>query len=175
MSTILRVINVNEIKSIVKELCIIACTDIDPDLKEAFLKSRDSEESPVGKAVLEQLLKNADIAQSESIPICQDTGFTVIFMEIGQDVTFTGGYLYDAVEEGVRTAYVEGYLRRSIVKNPLTMLESTGDNTPPVIHTDIIPGDSMKITVLPKGGESENMSRIRMMKPADGLEGVKIL
>lgn len=169
----MRFIDVNEVTSIVKELCIKACMDINEDLKEAFISYRDKEESPVGKAVFEQLIKNAEIARTESIPICQDTGFTVIFIEIGQDVAFTGGSLNEAIEEGVRTAYTEGYLRKSIIRNPLTAPENTKDNTPPIIHAEIVPGDRVKIAVLPKGGGSENMSRIKMMKPADGADGVK--
>lgn len=169
----MRSINVTEISNVVKELCIKACMEINEDLKEAFIKYRDREESEVGKAVFEQLLRNAEIAENESIPICQDTGFSVIFMEVGQDVTFTGGNMNSAIEEGVRAAYMEGYLRKSIVKNPLTAPENTKDNTPPIVHTKIVPGDRVKITVLPKGGGSENMSRIKMMKPADGVEGVK--
>ncbi len=169
----MRSINVKEISNVVKELFIKACMEINEDLKEAFIKYRDREESEVGKAVFEQLLRNAEIAENESIPICQDTGFSVIFMEVGQDVTFTGGNMNSAIEEGVRAAYIEGYLRKSIVKNPLTAPENTKDNTPPIVHTEIVPGDRVKITVLPKGGGSENMSRIKMMKPADGVEGVK--
>lgn len=169
----MRSINVKEISNVVKELFIKACMEINEDLKEAFIKYRDREESEVGKAVFEQLLRNAEIAENESIPICQDTGFSVIFMEVGQDVTFTGGNMNNAIEEGVRAAYIEGYLRKSIVKNPLTAPENTKDNTPPIVHTEIVPGDRVKITVLPKGGGSENMSRIKMMKPADGVEGVK--
>ena len=169
----MRSINVKEISNVVKELCIKACMEINEDLKEAFIKYRDREESEVGKAVFEQLLRNAEIAENESIPICQDTGFSVIFMEVGQDVTFTGGNMNSAIEEGVRAAYIEGYLRKSIVKNPLTAPENTKDNTPPIVHTEIVPGGRVKITVLTKGGGSENMSRIKMMKPADGVEGVK--
>ena len=169
----MRVIDVNEIQSIVKELFIRACTDINDDIMDSFVKSREREESPVGRAVFDQLIQNAEIAQKESIPICQDTGFSVIFLEIGQEVAFTGGLLRNALEEGVREAYTEGYLRKSIVKNPLTSPENTKDNTPPIIHTDIVSGDRVKVTVLPKGGGSENMSRIKMMKPADGVEGLK--
>jgi len=169
----MRFIDVNEIQNVVKDLFIKACTDINDDIMNSFFRCRDQEESPVGKAVFDQLIKNAEIAQRESIPICQDTGFSVIFMEIGQEVAFTGGSLRDALEEGVREAYTEGYLRKSIVKDPLTSPENTKDNTPPIIHTDIVSGDRVKVTVLPKGGGSENMSRVRMMKPADGVEGVK--
>ena len=169
----MRFIDVIEIQGIVKDLFIKACTDINDDIMGSFIKSRESEESPVGRAVFDQLIQNAEIAQKEAIPICQDTGFSVIFLEIGQEVAFTGGLLRNALEEGVREAYTEGYLRKSIVKNPLTSPENTKDNTPPIIHTDIVSGDRVKVTVLPKGGGSENMSRIKMMKPADGVEGVK--
>lgn len=169
----MRSVNVNEVKNIIKDMCIKACTKLNDDTKKALEDALDKEESAVGKTVLEQLLKNAEIAENESIPICQDTGFTVVYIEAGQDVMFTGGYLNDAINEGVRAAYTEGYLRKSIVKNPLTAPENTKDNTPAIIHTAIVPGDKVKITVLPKGGGAENVSRIKMLKPADGVEGVK--
>ncbi|MHC4396758.1 MAG: fumarate hydratase [Planctomycetota bacterium] len=169
----MRSINVNEVKNIVKTLCLDACTKLNEDMKKAIENALNTEESPAGKAVLNQLLENAEIAQTESLPLCQDTGFTVIYIEIGQDVSFTGGYLNDAITEAVAEAYTDEYLRKSIVKNPVTDPENTGDNTPPIIHTDIVPGDKVKITVLPKGGGSENVSRIKMLKPADGIEGVR--
>ena len=169
----MRSINVNEIKSIVKTLCLDACTKLNDDMKEALKKAAETEESPAGEAVLQQLLENARIAQTESIPLCQDTGFTVLYIEIGQEVSFTGGYLNDAITRAVAEAYTDGYLRKSIVKNPLTDPVNTRDNTPPIIHTDIVPGDRVKITVLPKGGGAENVSRIKMLKPADGIDGVK--
>lgn len=168
-----RNIDLKEVKKEVKSLSISACTDLNRDVEESFKRAMEKEESPVGRAIFEQLLKNADIARQQSIPICQDTGFTVVFLEIGQDVSFSGGYLGDAISEGVSEAYKEGYLRKSIVKNAYTNPENTGDNTPPIVHTRIVPGDRVKITVLPKGGGSENMSRIKMMKPADGMEGVR--
>lgn len=168
-----RNIDLKEVKKAVKSLSISACTDLNRDVEESFKRAMEKEESPVGRAIFEQLLKNADIARQQSIPICQDTGFTVVFLEIGQDVSFSGGYLGDAISEGVSEAYKEGYLRKSIVKNAYTNPENTGDNTPPIVHTRIVPGDRVKITVLPKGGGSENMSRIKMMKPADGMEGVR--
>ena len=168
-----RNIDLKEVKKAVKSLSISACTDLNRDVEESFKRAMEKEESPVGRAIFEQLLKNADIARQQSIPICQDTGFTVVFLEIGQDVSFSGGYLGDAISEGVSEAYKEGYLRKSIVKNAYTNPENTGDNTPPIVHTRIVPGDMVKITVLPKGGGSENMSRIKMMKPADGMEGVR--
>ncbi|HUT64839.1 MAG TPA: fumarate hydratase [Spirochaetota bacterium] len=168
-----RTVDLQEVKKAVKSLSISACTDLNRDVEESFKRAIEKEESPVGRAIFEQLLKNADIARQQSIPICQDTGFTVVFLEIGQDVSFSGGYLGDAISEGVSEAYKEGYLRKSIVKNAYTNPENTGDNTPPIVHTRIVPGDRVKITVLPKGGGSENMSRIKMMKPADGMEGVR--
>jgi fumarate hydratase subunit alpha len=168
-----RIIDLKEVKKAVKSLSITACTDLNRDVEEAFVRAMEKEESPVGRAIFEQLLKNADIARRQSIPICQDTGFTVVFLEIGQDVSFRGGYLEDMISEGVSEAYKEGYLRKSIIKNAYTAPENTGDNTPPIIHTRIVPGDRVKITLLPKGGGAENMSRIKMMKPADGMEGVR--
>ena len=135
-------------------------------------KAVETEKSQLGKKILNQLQENLQIADKEMIPICQDTGMAVIFLEIGQDVHFTGGYLEDAVNEGVRQGYTEGYLRKSVVKDPL-IRENTKDNTPAVIHTKIVPGDQVHITVAPKGFGSENMSRTFMLKPADGIEGVK--
>lgn len=169
----MRSLNVKEIKSIVKDLCIKSCTELNEDIIKAIKDSIRKEESDVGKAVLKQLLKNAEIAKDEGIPICQDTGFTVVFMEIGEDVQFTGGSLKEAVAQGVRAGYTEGYLRKSIIKNPITAPENTKDNTPPILHLDMVSGNKVKIIVFPKGGGAENMSRIKMMKPADGLEGVK--
>ncbi|RKX79535.1 MAG: fumarate hydratase, partial [Spirochaetes bacterium] len=154
-------------------LCIKACTELGKDVFDSLKKSLEVEESPTGKAVLEQLIRNAEIGRDEAIPICQDTGFTVVFLEVGQDVYFTGGNLEEAINEGVRSGYTEGYLRKSIVRKPLLHPENTKDNTPAIIHTHIVPGDRVRITIFPKGGGSENMSRIKMMKPADGVEGVK--
>jgi fumarate hydratase subunit alpha len=168
-----RIVDVNNVKSVVKDLCIRACTELNDDLEEAFKRLKQEEESPVGKAVFDQLLSNAEIARQKSIPMCQDTGFTVVFLEVGQEVSFSGGYINDAVDDGVGEAYREGYLRKSIVKNAYTNPVNTGDNTPSIVHTEIVPGDRVKVTVLPKGGGSENMSRIKMMKPADGLEGIR--
>jgi fumarate hydratase subunit alpha len=172
-SSKMRSINVSEIQSIVKTLCLDSCTKLNDDVKEALKKAAETEESPAGRAVLQQLLENARIAQAESVPLCQDTGFTVIYIEIGQEVSFIGGSLKDAITQAVAEAYTDGYLRKSIVKNPLTDPANSGDNTPPIIHTDIVPGDRVKITVLPKGGGSENTSRIKMLKPADGIDGVR--
>ncbi len=170
----MREIDVHEISATIRSLFIDACTNINEDLMQAFIECRDHrEESPLGIAIFDQLIRNAEIAKKESIPICQDTGFAVVFMEIGQEVAFVGGSLKDAIEEGVRAAYREGYLRKSIVRNPLNAPENTEDNTPPIVHTEIVPGERVKITVLPKGGGSENMSAVMMMKPAEGVEGVK--
>jgi len=169
----MRKVKVEKITETIKDLFIKACLELSDDVVEAFKKGLEKEESEVGKAVFQQLLKNAEIARKEAIPICQDTGFSVIYMDIGQEVAFTGGSLKDAINEGVRQAYVEGYLRKSIIKNPLTQPTNTKDNTPAIIHYDIVPGDKIKISVLPKGGGSENVSKIKMMTPADGVKGVK--
>ena len=168
----MREINVKEITSNIKEMCISANHFLSPDMKEAFLNAVRTEESPLGKQVLDQLNENLDIAGKDMIPICQDTGMAVIFMNIGQDVHFTGGNLTDAINEGVRQGYVEGYLRKSVVDDPI-IRNNTNDNTPAIIHYNIVPGDLVDITVAPKGFGSENMSRVFMLKPADGIEGVK--
>lgn len=141
-------------------------------MQNAFEAALNTEISLTGKDILKQLLENARIARENAVPMCQDTGFAVVYLELGQDVNITGGFLYDAVNQGVRKGYTEGYLRKSIVNHPLQRI-NTGDNTPAVIHTTIVPGDKLTITVAPKGGGSENMSAIRMLKPAEGREGVK--
>ena len=169
----MREIQVNEISKIIKKLAIEASIIANDQLIDKLKESEKAEESPVGKAVLRQLLKNIEIAKKDKTPICQDTGFTVIFMDIGQEVSFVGGSLQDAVNKGVSEGYIEGYLRKSIIENPITNPRNTGDNTPAILHTNIVLGDKVKITLLPKGGGSENMSRIKMMKPADGIEGIK--
>ena len=168
----MREINVNEITGNIKEMCIEATHFLTDDMKEALYKGEKSETSPLGRQILCQLEENLDIAGKDMIPICQDTGMAVIFMEIGQDVHITGGLLEDAINEGVREGYTKGYLRKSVVSDPI-IRENTKDNTPAVIHYDIVPGDKIKITVAPKGFGSENMSKICMLKPADGIEGVK--
>ena len=168
----MRNISVNEITNNIKEMCIEANHFLTDDMKEALSNALKKEESEVGKNVLEQLQENLKIAASDMIPICQDTGMTVIFMEIGQEVHFIDGNLEDAINEGVRQGYIEGYLRKSVVSDPL-IRENTKDNTPAVIHYSITPGDKINITVAPKGFGSENMSRVFMLKPADGIEGVK--
>ena len=166
-------IPVQKVTELIQDLCIQACHDVNPDISQAFKNASAREESSIGAATLDQLLKNTEIATDKQIPICQDTGFTVIFMEIGQEIHFSGGSLKDAINEGVRRGYRDGYLRKSIIDNPLTHPVNTQDNTPAVIHTEIVPGSSVKITVLPKGGGSENAGRIKMLTPADGVEGVK--
>ena len=168
----MRNISVNEITNNIKEMCIEANHFLTDDMKEALTNAYTKEESVVGKNVLEQLQENLEIAASDMIPICQDTGMTVIFMEIGQEVHFVDGNLEDAINEGVRQGYIDGYLRKSVVSDPL-IRENTKDNTPAVIYYSIIPGEQVKITVAPKGFGSENMSRVFMLKPADGIEGVK--
>lgn len=168
----MRDVNVSEITKNIKEMCIEANHFLSEDMKKVFKNAVDSEESPLGKQVLNQLNENRSIAASDMIPICQDTGMAVIFINVGQEVHFTGGDITDAINEGVREGYVEGYLRKSVVSDPL-IRENTKDNTPAVIHYSIVPGDKVEITVAPKGFGSENMSRVFMLKPADGIEGVK--
>lgn len=168
----LRSINVGEITKNIKEMCIEANHYLSPDMDAAMKKAEQEEKAPLGKQILEQLQENLKIAAEEMIPICQDTGMAVVFLEIGQDVHLEGGLLEDAVNEGVRQGYTEGYLRKSVVKDPL-IRENTKDNTPAIIHTRIVAGDKVKIKVAPKGFGSENMSRIFMLKPAEGIEGVK--
>jgi len=168
----MRDVNVSEITKNIKEMCIEANHFLSEDMKKVFKNAVDSEESPLGKRVLNQLNENLSIAASDMIPICQDTGMAVIFINVGQEVHFTGGGITDAINEGVREGYVEGYLRKSVVSDPL-IRENTKDNTPAVIHYSIVPGDKVEITVAPKGFGSENMSRVFMLKPADGIEGVK--
>ena len=168
----MRTIQTEEIVSNIREMCIEANHMLTPDMQKALECAVTDEKSPIGQKVLEQLQDNLQIAQEDTIPICQDTGMAVIFLEIGQEVHFEGGSLTDAINEGVRQGYVDGYLRKSVVKDPL-IRENTKDNTPAVIHYDLVPGDKVKITVAPKGFGSENMSRVFMLKPADGMEGVK--
>lgn len=168
----MRELSVDVVTRNIKEMCIEANHFLSEDMKEVFNRSLQTEESPLGRQILGQLMENMQIAADDMIPICQDTGMAVIFIEAGQDVHFTGGLLEDAIHEGVRQGYTEGYLRKSVVKDPL-IRENTKDNTPAVIHYSIVSGDQVKITVAPKGFGSENMSRIFMLKPADGIEGVK--
>ena len=168
----IRTINIKEITTNIKEMCIEANHFLSEDMERAMKQAEKAEQSPLGKQILEQLEENLQIAADDMIPICQDTGMAVIFLEIGQDVHLQGGSLEDAVNEGVRQGYVEGFLRKSVVKDPL-IRENTKDNTPAVIHYKIVEGSQVKIKVAPKGFGSENMSRVFMLKPADGIKGVK--
>lgn len=168
----IREVNVAEITRNIKEMCIEANHYLSPDMDRMMKKAKEEEKSEIGKKVLNQLQENLQIADKEVIPICQDTGVAVIFLEVGQEIHFQGGSLEDAINEGVRQGYEEGYLRKSVVKDPIQR-ENTKDNTPAIIHYSIVPGDKVKITVAPKGFGSENMSRVFMLKPADGIEGVK--
>lgn len=168
----MREVNVDKVTENIKEMCIEANHFLTDDMKKVFKNAVVSEKSPLGKQVLNQLNENLDIAANDMIPICQDTGMAVVFINVGQDVHFTGGNITDAINEGVRQGYVEGFLRKSVVNDPI-IRENTKDNTPSVIHYNIVPGDKVDITVAPKGFGSENMSRVFMLKPADGIEGVK--
>ncbi|MCL5959013.1 MAG: fumarate hydratase [Chloroflexi bacterium] len=168
-----RDIQASQISEVVSRLCQDACLFLPEDVLEAIRQSKEDEVSPAGKSVLQQLLDNAAIAEREAIPLCQDTGVTVVYLEVGQDAHIVGGDLEGAINEGVRRGYTEGYLRKSVVQDPLFARTNTKDNTPAVIHTEIVPGDKLRITVLPKGGGSENMTRLAMLKPSDGVEGVK--
>lgn len=168
----MREINVSEITQVVKDMCISANYKLSPDMQRALDKAKNEEESELGKKIFAQLQENLEIAENDQIPICQDTGMAVFFFKIGQDVHFVGGDLSEAINEGVRRGYTEGYLRKSVVGDPL-IRENTKDNTPAVIHYDIVSGDKVTITCAPKGFGSENMSRVFMLKPADGEEGVK--
>lgn len=167
----MRNIQAKQITEVVKRLCIKANIDLNPPVEEAIRKARETEASPVGREILDQLLENAALAREQNLPICQDTGLAVVFVEIGQDVHVEGG-LEEAIHEGVRQGYTEGYLRKSVVRDPIDRV-NTKDNTPAIIHYEIVPGDQLKITVAPKGIGSENMSRIYMLKPAQGIEGIE--
>jgi fumarate hydratase subunit alpha len=169
----MREINVSKITDVIHDMSIEASIVANDDLVDVLKNAQKEEESPVGKAVLTQLLDNIEIARTERTPICQDTGFTVLYFEVGQDVHFVGGDFEAAVNAGVAKGYIDGFLRKSIVLNPITNPVNSGNNTPAIIHTHIVSGDKVKITILPKGGGAENMSRIKMMKPADGIEGMK--
>lgn len=168
----MRSIHTDEITRNIKEMCIQANYQLSDDVKEAVVNAKNTEENELGKHILTKLCENLAIASNDSIPICQDTGMAVIFLKVGQDLHIDGCSLTDAVNEGVRQGYQEGYLRKSIVSDPI-IRENTKDNTPAVIHYEIVPGESLEITVAPKGFGSENMSRVYMLKPADGIEGVK--
>ncbi len=168
----MRELDVKVITENIKEMCIEATHFLTEDMKNVLDDSVTKEESPLGKQILQQLKENLKIAGDEMIPICQDTGMAVVFIKVGQDVHFTGGNIEDAINEGVRQGYTEGYLRKSVVKDPI-IRENTKDNTPAIIHYSIVEGNDVEITVAPKGFGSENMSRIFMLKPADGIDGVK--
>lgn len=168
----IREVDVSEITKNIREMCISVNYELSDDMKQVLGEAHEKEESPLGKQILGELQKNLDIAKNDQIPICQDTGMAVIFLEIGQDVHLTGGNLKDAVNEGVRQGYTDGYLRKSVVSDPI-IRKNTGDNTPAIIHEKIVPGDKIRIKVAPKGFGSENMSRVFMLKPAQGLDGVK--
>ena len=168
----MREIEASAITQKVAELCQQANFELGEDVLSALRQAQQTEESPLGRQVLDQILENARIAQREHVPLCQDCGTAVVFLEVGQDIHITGGNLYAAVEEGVRRGYTRGYLRKSMVSQPFSARINTGDNTPSVIHAEIVPGDHLKITVMPKGGGAENMSRLAMLKPGEGKEGV---
>lgn len=167
----MRTIDVAEVTAAVRKMVVEANCVLGDDMVGALAEAQQREMSPLGRRVIEHLRRNADIAAAESLPLCQDTGISVFFVELGQDLRLTGGLLGDAIQEGVRRGYAEGYLRKSIVKNPFDRV-NTGDNTPAVIHYDITPGDRLKITFTAKGGGSENMSAVKMLTPADGAEGM---
>ena len=168
----MREINVEEIKSQVRDLCIDANLKLSPEMEKAISAAKDTEKNPLAVSILDQLQENMEIAKNDGIPICQGTGMAVFFVELGQDVHIVGGDLTEAINEGVRQGYTDGYLRKSVVGDPL-LRENTKDNTPAIIHYDIVPGDKLKITITPKGFGSENMSKLVMLKPADGVDGVK--
>ena len=168
----MRELDVSVIRDTVARLCVEANTRLPEDVKAAIRAFQEREDFAIARGVLENIVENYQIADSENVPICQDTGMACVFLEVGQEVHFVGGGLYDAVNEGVRKGYTEGYLRKSVVADPIRR-GNTGDNTPAVVYTDIVPGDRVKITVGPKGFGSENMSAIKMLKPSDGLEGIK--
>lgn len=167
----MRELNVQLITEKVRELCMEANTDLGEDVLQVFDRAMEKEDSPLGVEILKELKENARIAREEKVPICQDTGFAVVFVELGQDVHLVGGNLNEAIHEGVRQGYQDGYLRKSLC-HPFTR-KNTGDNTPAIIHTEIVPGEKVKMTVAPKGGGSENMSRVVMLTPSDGIEGIR--
>ena len=169
----MRVVQAELISKTVSELCKEACYVVTPDMRAAFEKARENESSPIGKDILGKVLQNADLAQKRVAPICQDTGMAVVFVDIGQDVHIEGGFLEDAINEGVKDGYVGGYLRKSVVNDPIFERKNTTDNTPAVINVRIVRGDKIHIKVAPKGFGSENKSTLKMLVPADGLEGVK--
>ncbi|EQB86076.1 fumarate hydratase subunit alpha [Clostridium punense] len=168
----MRQINVEKVTEVVRQLCIDANYYLGDDIKNRLIQAREKEDWDIAKGILDQIIENANIAKNEDMPMCQDTGVTCVFLEIGQDVHFEGGNLEEAINEGIRRGYNEGFLRKSVVKDPLDRV-NTKDNTPGMIYYNIVPGDKVKITVAPKGFGSENMSQLKMLKPSDGLKGVK--
>ncbi|MDQ0149853.1 fumarate hydratase [Eubacterium multiforme] len=168
----MREVSVNKVRDVVRDLCIESNYYIGEDIKDKLTYYKDNEDYPIAKEILEQIIENDNIAETEEVPMCQDTGMTCVFVEIGQDVHFVDGDLEDAINEGVRRGYIEGYLRKSVVSDPIERI-NTKDNTPAIIYYKIVEGDKVKIIVAPKGAGSENMSKIAMLKPSDGLEGVK--
>ena len=169
----IREIEAEHLSSVVRELCMEICYKVPPEMVELMRLAREREESPIGRQILDQLLLNQDIAAEGEYPYCQDTGYTVVFLELGQDVHVTGGDLYDAIDTGVASGYKDGYLRGSIVRDPLFDRKNTGNNTPAFVHTKVVPGSEIRIQIDAKGAGSENMGKHAMLKPADGLEGVK--
>jgi fumarate hydratase subunit alpha len=167
-----RDLDVREISTAVRELCITANYDLPHDVHDALVAACQAEESPVGREVLGQLVENADIAARDRVPICQDTGFAVVFAEVGQDVHLVGGTLADAVDEGVRRGYGDGYLRKSVAEEPAQARRNTKDNTPAILHTTLVPGDRVRLTMMAKGGGAENMSSLNMLKPSQGWDGM---
>ena len=168
----MREIDVSAVADALERMCVSANVQLPGDMQRGIRAAREVEDSPIAATVLDQIIQNFEIAKEEQVPICQDTGMAVVFLEVGQEVHFVGGNLYDAVNEGVRRGYTKGYLRKSVEADPIRR-GNTGDNTPAMITTDIVPGEKVKITIAPKGFGSENMSALRMLKPSSGLEGVK--
>ncbi len=169
----MREINVQQVTETLARLCKESCYYLPEQVKEKIRAAAQTEESPLGREILNTLIENFELAQKKDVPLCQDTGLTVVFMEIGQDVHFVGGDLYEAVHAGVSKGYVEGYLRKSSVGDPVFDRKNSGDNTPAIIHTKIVPGEKVRLVVSPKGCGSENMGAVKMLKPADGVEGIK--
>ena len=169
----MRVVNVSEIRDVVEKLCIESNYYLPEDVRIALENALEVEESPLGKEIIQDILKNQEIARTKNVPICQDTGLAVLFLELGQDVRLIGGALEEAINEGIRRGYEKGYLRKSTVDDPFMERKNLGDNTPAIIHTKIVPGDKVKMILAPKGGGSENMSALAMLKPSDGVEGIR--
>jgi len=169
----MREISVKEIEEVVREMCMDANYNLGEDVVKAIKKAKETEKSPTGKAILEDILKNIEVGKKEKLAICQDTGFAVYFVELGEDVKIVDGHYMDAFIEGTRRGYTDGYLRKSIVSDPVLSRVNTKNNTPPIVYTDIVPGDKIKITMCPKGGGAENMAEVRMLTAAHGIEGVK--